>query len=269
MPSLSALAALATTFATVSGTGVLLPLYVYPSAAYNDGAANWQPVISAISAHSSVPWQIVINPASGPGSGGPGNGDINYESGVTQLNALPNAQTLGYVHTSYGNRAAADVEADMTTWKTWGSPYAVDGIFLDETTTATNAANATYLSAVVAFAKSTFGNAAPVVCNFGTAAPAAYYSVCDELVVFEGSLADYDGTATLAASVPKGSEAGQAVVLVHDFSGAGATLAALEGYVHDLKAAGVGWGYFTSGGYDSVTAGVATVGNVGGAFYSA
>ena len=190
---------------------------------------------------------------------------------MAQLNALPNAQTLGYVHTSYGNRAAADVEADMTTWKTWGGgTYAADGIFLDETTTATNAANATYLSAVVAFAKSTFGAAAPVVCNFGTAAPAAYYSVCDELVVFEGPLADYAGAATLAASIPEGgSEAGQAVVLVHDFSGAGATLAALEGYVHDLKAAGVGWGYFTSGGYDSVTAGVATVGNVGGAFYSA
>lgn len=64
---------------SASATGVLLPLYVYPSSVWNDGAANWKPAFDAISSHFSVPWLVVVNPGNGPGATGqPGNGDENY-----------------------------------------------------------------------------------------------------------------------------------------------------------------------------------------------
>ncbi len=260
--------ALSATFAVASATGILLPLYVYPSAVFNDGAANWQPVLSAISAHTSVNWQGVINPADGPGVG-PGNGDINYQSGVTQLNAKSNVRTIGYVPTTYGNRAKTAVESDITAWAGWNSTFSVHGIFLDEVTTATNPANVTYLTDIVAFAKTALGSSAPVICNFGTTAPATYYGICDELIVFENALSAYADTTTISTNIPDSTKAGQAAIIVHSFTGTGATLTSLNGYAHNLKAAAVGWAYFCSAGYDSVTSGVATVGNVGDAIYSA
>src|SRR4051812_36924412 len=96
-------ALLASTAASVSATGILLPLYLYPSAEPNDGATNWKPALDAVAASAHVPWLVVVNPADGPGATGePGNGDPNYISGVSQLNALSNVQTVGYVWTDYG-----------------------------------------------------------------------------------------------------------------------------------------------------------------------
>ncbi|KAF7362121.1 putative cell surface spherulin 4-like protein [Mycena venus] len=146
--------------AHASATGILLPLYIYPSQVFNDGAANWQPAVSAISAHPNVPWLVVVNPHNGPGlTGQPGDADPNYITGVSQLNALSNVRTIGYVRTNFGASPLAEVEANITTWKNWdtsSSNIGVDGIFFDEASTS----SFDYLSSAISFARSTFGNKA-------------------------------------------------------------------------------------------------------------
>src|SRR2546423_12806063 len=88
---------------------ILLPLYVYPGS----DASAWSAVTAAVAAYPSVQWQIVINPDSGPGS--TQYPDSNYIAGISELNSYDNVQTLGYVDTSYTNRAYADVQSDINT----------------------------------------------------------------------------------------------------------------------------------------------------------
>ncbi|KAF7362125.1 putative cell surface spherulin 4-like protein [Mycena venus] len=252
----------------VSATGILLPLYIYPSQVFNDGAVNWQPARTAMSSHPSVQWLAVINPDSGPGgTRQPGNADTNYITGVSQLNALPNVRTIGYVHTSFSTAPMTELQANITTWKNWAtasSNISVDGIFFDETS-----ADFTYLSNATAFARQAFGSRPiTVVCNFGTAATAQFYTICDVVVAFESCLNCPDGPpyasqSTISANIPSGKQA-QAAILVHDFSGTahdGSTANAglLTQYVDTLVGDGVGWCYFTSAGYDTITTAPATV----------
>ena len=68
-------------------TGVLIPLYLYPSS-----LAVWKPVITAKQAYPSVPFVAIANPASGPGTAS----DPNY---VTAIKSLQDAgvKVVGYV----------------------------------------------------------------------------------------------------------------------------------------------------------------------------
>jgi len=76
------------------------------------GAANVQTV-------------AIINPDSGPGTGP----DSNYNTYMAKLNEA-GVEMIGYVHTSYGARALADVQADIDQYAA-EFPLLV-GIFLDE-----------------------------------------------------------------------------------------------------------------------------------------
>ncbi|KAJ7261707.1 Spherulation-specific family 4 [Mycena haematopus] len=236
---------------------------------YNDGAANWQPALSAISSDPAISWLAVINPGNGPGpSGQPGNDDINYISGVSQLNAKANVRTIGYVHTASSTAPMVELQANITTWRNWdtsSSDIGVDGIFFDEAS-----ADFTYLDTAISFARQEFGSR-PItaLCNFGVAAAAEFYSICDVVVAFESCLncagePPYESQMTISANIPSGLQ-GQAAVLVHDFGGTaedGSTANAglLQQYVDTLVSDGVGWTYFTSSSkYDSLTMGPATV----------
>jgi hypothetical protein len=102
-----------------AATGTIIPLYSAPA------SGTWDAVIAAKQAHPSVPALAVINPANGPGTAALSD----YMAGIAKLTAA-GVKVIGYVHTSYGARAAADVEADVARWK---SLYTgVTGIFFDE-----------------------------------------------------------------------------------------------------------------------------------------
>lgn len=272
MRSSSILSSVASLVASASATGVLLPLYVYPAAVYNDGAANWRPVFDAVSAHSNVPWMVVVDPHNGPGlSGLPGDNDLNYISGVAQLNSYSNVKTIGYVRTNYATSPMDELKKNITQWHDWsnysGADIAVDGIFFDESID-----NFSYLNEAITFARTTFGST-PIttICNFGAAAPAEYYSICDIVVAFESCLncADapqYKSQATISANIPSGYEP-FASIIVHDFAGTAydgttADASLLAYYLNTLKSSNVGWAYFCSAGYDSITTAPATVGQV-------
>jgi hypothetical protein len=93
-------------------------------------------------AHTSTPFYIVINPASGPGSPNT-QPDANYQACIPKLKATsnPNVKVIGYVSTSWGNRAEADVNRDVATYKGWGSAYRPNGIFYDEGATSSSLAS--------------------------------------------------------------------------------------------------------------------------------
>lgn len=94
-------------------------------------------VILSANSHTSTPFYIVINPASGPGSPN-SQPDANYQACIPKLKATANknVKVIGYVSTSYGNRAEADVNGDVATYKGWGTAYRPNGVFYDEAPTA-------------------------------------------------------------------------------------------------------------------------------------
>ena len=283
--------------ASTLATGVLLPLYLYPSAVYNDGAANWKPIFSAITANPSVNWQVVINPHNGPGlTGLPGDNDINYINGTAQFNDLPHVRTIGYVRTLNGQAPLSEVEANITTWAKWNnytsSNISIHGIFFDEAiepSGVSNGANLAYLTNATNFARQMFGDSTVTICNFGAKPDPRYYSICSEIIVFESCLDNnsgstvcttsplppqYENQTTINANIPNTAYASQAAIVVHDFvgttyNGLQASVTTLDSYVHTLKANNVGWAYFCSGEYSSVTTGPATIGALGSAVASA
>jgi hypothetical protein len=269
---------LASQAASALATGVLLPLYIYPSEVYNDGAANWQPAFDAISASPNVPWLVVINPASGPGpTGQPGDNDENYITGTKKMNAYANVETVGYVRTNWAASPMDELKNNITTWASWSSyssaNISVKGIFFDESSD-----DYDYLNEAISFARDAFGGAITTVCNFGTTAPAKYYDICDVVIAFEsclncGSNDSYEDQQTLDSNIPDGLES-QAAIIVNDFTGTAsdgttADVSLLQSYASNMNADGVAWAYFCSADYDSMTTTPATVGAVGEAFNAA
>ncbi|KAL2820270.1 Spherulation-specific family 4 [Aspergillus granulosus] len=96
-----------------STTGVILPLYTWPS----DSA--WDPVYNALAAYPDVEFYVIVNPNSGPGDSSPPASE--YIAGVTALNSYPNVHTLGYVRTNYTNRDIHDVKEDIDIYSQWAS----------------------------------------------------------------------------------------------------------------------------------------------------
>ena len=145
-------------FANHSNTGIVEPLYSYPS-----GGA-WNPVKDAKRNYPNVPLAVIINPANGPGT----CCDRNYQAGIAQLRSV-GVIVLGYVHTSYCGRPLAQTESDIDTWKTLYQRNGTAGIAFDEMAYAADATCAgglsvrAYYSTLTAYAKSdgfkiAFGN---------------------------------------------------------------------------------------------------------------
>ncbi|KAL3446033.1 Spherulation-specific family 4 [Aspergillus insuetus] len=100
---------LAVTFASVasvSATGVILPLYTWPS----EGA--WDPVYDALAAYPEVDFYVILR-YSPPAS--------EYITGVTTLNSYANAHTIGYVRTNWADREIDDVKQDIDVYSQWAS----------------------------------------------------------------------------------------------------------------------------------------------------
>lgn len=234
---------------STAATGVLLPLYVYPSQEAGDGAVDWNPVFEAISSNVNIPWLVVVDPLNGPGaSGKPGNDDINYIDGTSKLNSYSNVKTIGYVRTNYGQAPLDELKANITTWSNWGT-YAsadvgVDGIFFDE-----SSANFDYLNEAITFARNTFSKSITTICNFGSRAETEYYSICDVVIAFESCLncADgppYESQKTLSSNIPAGYESKAAVILNRltgtSVDGKEANRGLISEYVETMKESGLG-----------------------------
>jgi hypothetical protein len=102
-----------------TAAGTIVPLYTSPS------HASWAAVIAAKQAHPTVEVIAVVNPSNGPHTAV----SAAYTDGIAKLIAAK-IRVVGYVYTEYGDRAPAEVEADIGRWKSFYPT--VTGIFFDE-----------------------------------------------------------------------------------------------------------------------------------------
>jgi len=107
-----------TTTTTMVSTGIVVPLYTYPT------DSSWSTLISIKQSYPTVPIIAIINPSSGVG----GSQDPNFVTGIEQLQAA-GITVLGYVYTSYAGRDLQSIETEMSEYQSW---YGVNGIFFDE-----------------------------------------------------------------------------------------------------------------------------------------
>jgi hypothetical protein len=131
-------------------------------------------VTAAKQAHPSVPVLAVINPANGPGTAALSD----YMTGIAQLTGA-GVKVIGYVHTSYGARAPAEVQADVDRWRNLFP--GVTGIFFDEM--ANTPGQEGYYKNLGGYAKSqgfdfTIGNP-------GADGAASYVGTVDVILVYE------------------------------------------------------------------------------------
>ena len=162
-----------TTSAKETPTGVIIPLYIYPT----DGT-SWDTVYQAKSAHPTVPIIAIINPNNGPGS----NRDSNFVAGIQKLQSA-GVTVLGYVYTKYGTRNASSVETDIGMYKNW---YAVNGIAFDEMANNGTTYTATsYYSNLTSYAKSL--GMTMTVGNPGADTLPGYIGTVDDITIYEDS----------------------------------------------------------------------------------
>ena len=157
--------------ALIPKTGIFTALYMYPS---GTGATWWQKVYDAKVSHPSVPFVIVFNPSSGPGS----YDDGNISNWVNKLRSV-GVIALGYTHDDYGARSVSSVNSDASKYKNW---YNADGIFIDEFTN--NVGYESHYRSITSYAKSigmkmTMGNP-------GTDVPKTYIGTVDVINITEG-----------------------------------------------------------------------------------
>src|SRR5574342_210525 len=150
-----------------STTGIMIPLYSYPT------STAWNNVIAAKNSHPSVPFVVIINPNSGPGTS-------QNQAFVTGIQKLKDAGiiVLGYIPTKYAVRSSATVMHDIDLYKSW---YAVDGVKFDEMTNTVG--YETYYSNLSDYAKSI--GLSMTVGNPGADVPPSYIGIVDNLTIFE------------------------------------------------------------------------------------
>lgn len=168
----SAMASLQTipTSAATGSTGIIVPLYTYPT------SSTWDAMVSAKTAYPSVPIVAIINPSSGPGTAT----DSNYSNGIKKLQAA-GITVLGYVYTSYTSRSSSLVKADIDSYKSWYP--SLNGIFLDEM--ANWAGGESYYKNLNDYAKSkgfTF-----TVGNPGADTISSYVGTVDNIIIYESA----------------------------------------------------------------------------------
>jgi hypothetical protein len=170
---------------------------------------------------------VVVNPHNGPGA----EARRSYRAAVAAVQ-LGGTRVLGYVHTGYGARPAADVLADATRYRAW---YGVDGVFLDEA--AEDDARLPYYRALAGEARA--AGLRLVALNPGTVPARGYFDVGDIVVTFEGPYAAYGEATRTTPDWLRDVRPTQVAHLVYDATPAEALSAA--------GADGAGFLYATSG----------------------
>src|SRR2546427_3848512 len=156
-------------FAATSNSGIVIPLYTYPT----DG--SWAASLQAKNAHPNVAIIAIISPSDGPG----GSSDSNYVQGVKNFQAA-GIIVIGYVATGYASHGMSDLDAQISRYKNW---YSVNGIFFDDM--ANNQGNENYYSTLNTYVKSlgmtyTMGNP-------GATTLKSYIGTLDSIIIYESA----------------------------------------------------------------------------------
>ncbi|KAE8449624.1 hypothetical protein EG329_007954 [Mollisiaceae sp. DMI_Dod_QoI] len=223
-------------------THILFPLYFYPA------PAAWQPLYTSLATYPNVTFDVVINPDSGPGS--MTYPDANFITAITKLNTYPNANLLGYVHTSYAARNLTTVKSEIQQYADWSnytkSNIQLHGIFFDEAPDAYTTQAYQYMSNCSSYAKSL--SLPTIVFNPGTPPATQYYSIATYLVTFEDYASAF--TTTSITDIPS-KYRNQSVFILHDLN---ATTMNQASIVKNMISYGVGGMFVTTVEYDGFSA---------------
>jgi hypothetical protein len=166
-------------------SGIDFPLYKYPD--LSDPTGVWNGIINAKKAHPRVPFVVIINPASGPGT----SADPNIVAAVAALKAAGIEHLVGYVPTDYGEQPAgettADVEQMIDEYASWYTD--LDGVMFDEMAGVTG--DESFYQTLATYSRS--HGLSFVTGNPGDAVPEGYISFMDNLNIYEDS-----GTPTIS-----------------------------------------------------------------------
>ena len=162
----------------VQKTGLLIPLYIYPANVHTNNDFNR--VIELKRQYSEVPFWVIVNPASGPGTAI----DPNYTKAIDRLIGA-GCVVLGYVSTSYGKIPTETVEKDMQSWQKFYPR--THGIFFDEMLYEDNEGAVAHQLSL----KKSAGDLGfwPTVANPGTDTPGRFFEtgVADVIVIHESN----------------------------------------------------------------------------------
>jgi len=207
---------------------LLVPLYVYPGSAWDE----------LVAAASQVNIVAIINPNSGPLS----TVDSTYSTYMTKF-ANAGIEMVGYVHTTYGQRAISDVQADIDTW---ASQYPlIKGIFLDEASDSSS--EISYYTQVYQYVMSKSGYVHAIL-NPGVQPDSGYLAISTSIVVYENygsSLASTTFSSWVTCAPSAAAKAGYK----YKFSGIAHTTAAGSeaAYLQSFINMGMGMVYVTDG----------------------
>ncbi|HEY4417459.1 MAG TPA: spherulation-specific family 4 protein [Verrucomicrobiae bacterium] len=156
--------------------GLMVPAYFSPTT-----GGYWSELNTAA---KQVPLIVIMNPDSGPGA-------VKNETYVHALAKLHQAggKTIGYIHTSYGERPLAEVEKEINLYLSF---YAMDGFFIDEMTGDDNAAHLNYYASIYQYIKAR-NPVYLVTGNPGTNTREDYLKkpTDDNLMIFEDNSTNY------------------------------------------------------------------------------
>lgn len=158
-------------------TGILVPMYVYPENIHTN--ATYNRLIELKRKYETVPFWVIMNPASGPGK----QVDANYTKAIDRLLGA-GCVVLGYVSTSYARRTHEEIVADIDQWlKLYPK---TQGIFFDEMIYEDKPAAAAFQTRLNQAARER--GCWPTVGNPGTATPGRYFETdaADVIIVHEG-----------------------------------------------------------------------------------
>lgn len=150
---------------------LLVPFYEHPA----ERPDAWELIVAA----APRLYGVVLNPASGPGTGA----DAAFADAARRLRAA-GVRVLGYVDTAYGRRPHDEVVEDLLRHRSW---YGTDGAFLDQA--ATSPGLLPYYGRLAVAARAT--GARTLALNHGTHPHPAYAELADLLVTFEGPWSAY------------------------------------------------------------------------------
>jgi hypothetical protein len=159
-------------------TGLLVPIYLYPSDIHKNPAYNR--LMDLKRRHETVPIWVILNPASGPGK----QVDGNYTKAIDRLRGA-GCVVLGYVSTGYGKRRQAAVTGEIDQWLKMYPR--IHGIFFDEMIYEDNEAGAKYQAVLNRYAHDC--GCWPTVANPGADTPGRYFTdpAADVIVIHEGA----------------------------------------------------------------------------------
>lgn len=212
---------------TSTKLSLLIPAYFSPGS----NAALWDRMIAAA---STVDIVAIANPSNGPGA----TRSQSYTDVIGRCIA-GGVKVIGYVHTGYGKRAAADVLADVDRWYSFYPT--LGGIFFDQQ--ATDAAHVDLYKTLVAEVHAHGGFCAS---NAGTSCDQGYLTVAKNDCLCLWERAASSGNPTLpawAAAAPDQSFA----ALIHD-----APAAQLTTLVKAARTAGYGRIFVTDDSWSSL-----------------